>query len=361
MAEFPVVKGYTLRATLINSCGRPEAGEASRIVTEGFVSANIQPVMKDAQDLTQENAAGKDCVVDRTPPERRWWTVEIECCNVNTELITMFSGWEQVVDWNDVPIGLRDRKQVNSDYGVALEIWTGGASDDDCPIPTNDDIFSIAGSGKNYGYFLLGGKEFTLSGIQIGAQISTFTLSGITLAMPQWGRGPYNVAGIDGAGTPGRMLAPTGKEEHLTLFRTPVAPPSPTNGAVPLGIASKFVAPDYYFGGPAGEPPADVAPNQDEVTYDVTLGGTTATGGGFTLVYTDPDGVAATTATVNFDDATTEVAATLAALSNLDVSDVTVSGTVGAWVVNIAKGGTLALGTNSLTPSPGATVSVTKA
>lgn len=359
MAEFPVVKGYTLRATLINSCGRPEAGEANRLVTEGFVTANLQPVMKDAQDLEQENAAGKVCVTDRTPPERKWWTAEIELCKVNTELITMFTGWEQVVDYRDLPIGLRDRAEVNSDYGVALEIWTGGAGDDDCPIPTDDDIFSMAGSGKQYGYFLLGGKEFTMSGVQIGAQVSTFTLSGITLAMPQWGRGPYNVAGTDAAGTPGRMLAPTGKKEHITLFRTPVPPPAPTGGARPLAIAGKFVAPDYYFGGPAGEPSADIAPNQDEVTYHVDLTGTAATGGDYTLKYTDFESAMDTTDPVAFDADNTAFAALLASLSNLDAGDVTVTGTPTARVVKIAKGGTLALGVNSLTPG-GALVTVTK-
>ena len=359
MAEFPVVKGYTLRATLINSCGRPESGEANRLVTEGFVSVNLQPVMKDAQDLEQENAAGKVCVTDRTPPERKWWTVEAQLCNVNTALITMFTGWEQVVDWRDLPIGLRDRREVNSDYGVALELWTGGSSDDDCPIPTDDDIFSIVGSGKQYGYFLFGGKEFTMSGVQIGAQVSTFTLSGITLAMPQWGRGPYNVAGTDAAGTPGRMLAPTGKHEHLTLFRTPVAPPKPTGGARPLAIAGKFVAPDYYFGGPAGEPAADVAPSQDEVDYTVVLGGTAATGGDFTLVYTDQEGATAPTAGIAPTATNGDLTTILGNLPNLDVADVTVTGTAGNWAVKIASGGTLALGVNSLTPA-GATVTVTK-
>ena len=116
-----------------------------------------------------------------------------------------------------------------------------------------------------YGYLLFGGTEFTLGNIEVGASISTFTLSGITIPMPQWGRGPYNVAGTDAAGTPGRLLTPLDDDAHFTLFRTPVAPPEVTPGAaaVPLDIAGKFVDPDFYFGGPSGAPAADIAPEQD--------------------------------------------------------------------------------------------------
>lgn len=264
MATFPIVKGTRLRATKINSCGLPVAGPANRLVTSGFVTATISAVMKDAEELEQTNAEGKVCVTDRTPPTRKYYTAQLELCNVNTGLISMFTGWEQVLDWNDKPNGFRDQEEVEADYGVALEIWTGGRAEDDCPIPDDDTVFSAGGSGKQYGYLLLGTTEYTLGDIEIGAQVSTLTLSGITIAMPQWGRGPYNVAATDAAGTPGRLLAPTSAKEHITMFRTPVAPPEPTAGSEPeaLAVASIFTDEDYYFGGPAGAPAVDVAPDQ---------------------------------------------------------------------------------------------------
>ena len=283
MAQFPVVKGVRARFTKINSCGRPIAGPANRLVTSGFVSVNLSPVMKDAEDLEQINAEGRVCVYDRTPPERKYFNTEIELCNVNTELIAMLTGWEQVLDHDDKAIGFRDQQDVESDYGVALEVWTGGRADGDCPAPDEDSIFSTGGSGRHYGYFLLGGVEFTLGDISIEASVSTFTMSGITVAMPQWGRGPYNVAGTDAAGTPGRLLVPTSAKEHYTVFRTPVPPPEPTNGAVPLDITGKFVAPNYYYGGPSNAPAADTAPDQANPSkYSVTITGT-PTGGDFTL------------------------------------------------------------------------------
>ena len=264
MSVFPVVKGLKLRATRVNSCGLPIAGEANRIVTDGFVTFNIAPVMKDREELEQANAEGKICVQDTTPATRKHYTVEATLCNVNTGLITLLNGWTQVLGYDDEPIGFQDQEDVEGDYGVALEVWTGGRSDDDCPVPTTDSLFSAPTAGKNYGYFLLGATEFVLGNIDIGAAISTFTMTGITIAMPQWGRGPYNVAAIDGSGTPGRLLVPVGEEPHFTLFRTPVEPPevSPEGDPEALDILNVFTDPDFYFGGPGNAPAADVAPDQ---------------------------------------------------------------------------------------------------
>lgn len=354
---FPVVKGKRLRATKINSCGRPEAGTTNRLVTSGFVSFNITPVMNDAEELEQKNAEGKVCVTDRTPPERKWYTIEAVLCNVDTALITMFTGWEKVVDWNDMPVGFQDQASVDGDYGVALEVWTGGKGEDDCPVPTTDSIFSVSTSGMQYGYLLIGGKEFTLGGIDIGAQVSTFTLTGISVAMPQWGRGPYNVAALDADATPGRMLAPMNEDSHFRLFRTPIAPPEPTDGAVPLNIATKFVDPDFYFGGPASEPAADVAPSQDSSEYDVAVTGT-PTAGSYTLKYTDPSGTQRTTGAIAYNALPAAVETALAALDNLEAADVDATGTATSYTVVFQQGGVLALGTASLTggTSPGVTV-----
>lgn len=358
MAEFPVVKGYTLRATKINSCGRPESGAASRLVTEGFVSFNLTPEMKAAEELEQTNAAGKVCVKDRTPPERKWWNIEATLCNVNTELITLFAGWEQVVDFDDLPIGIRDKAEVDGDYGVALEVWTGGEGEDDCPIPTTDSIFSVNTSGKQYGYLLLGGKEFTLGNIEIGAQVSTFTLSGISLAMPQWGRGPYNVAAINADGDAGRLLAPTGKKEHITLFRTPIAPPEPTDGAVPLDILGKFTGTDYYFGGPANAPAIDVAPEQgsdsgDEVTLTIT--GATPTSGGFSLNVHLPNGTVIETGNIAYNATPANVKTALVAVDDsYDASDWTVGGTNlpgGAVTITPPAGVSISVEDNTLAPA----------
>jgi hypothetical protein len=288
MTAYPVVKGYKLRATKINSCGMPVAGASNRLVTSGFISVAMTMVQQPAQDLEQSNAEGQICVSDRTPPQRKWYTPAIELCNVDPELINLMSGWPLVLDYDGNPIGYKDATQVDEDYGVALEVWTGGKSADDCPTPTTDSIFSVATSGLQYGYFLFGGVEWVMGNITIAAQVATFTLTGRTIPMPQWGCGPYNVAAINASGTPGRLLTPVSQDEHYTAFRTPVAPPDSTEGAVPLAISTLFnnsaSPPIYYYGGPSGAPPAPIAPEQPEVTtWQITITGS-PTGGYITLL-----------------------------------------------------------------------------
>ena len=123
MPAIQPVKGTRLRATKIDSCGRPIAGPRNRLVTSGYVSLTLTPVMREAQDLTQDNAEGKECFSDRTAPQRRWYTPALELCNVNTGLLSMFTGWETLLDLGatPAPVGFRDQKDVEVDFGIALE------------------------------------------------------------------------------------------------------------------------------------------------------------------------------------------------------------------------------------------------
>lgn len=264
MSTFPLVKGTRARFTKVNSCGMPVQGAANRLVTSGFVTASLTPVMRDAEELEQLNAEGRVCVTDRTPPERKWYTIDLELCNVNTGLIGMLNGWEQVLDASSKSVGFRDKPDVTNDFGVAVEIWTGGRADDDCAIPNTDGVLAGATSGKKYGYLLFAATEFTLQGIEVGAQVSTLTMSGITIAMPHWGKGPYNVVANSG-GAAQRLITPTGAKEHFTLLRTSIAPPDETPGSdpCPLAVASIFTGTNYYYGGPSNAAPIAIAPPQE--------------------------------------------------------------------------------------------------
>lgn len=187
-------------------------------------------------------------------------------------------------------------------------------------MPSTDSIFSASGSGRNYGYLAFLGTEFTADGLTVNAQPSTFAFTGITAAPKQWGRGPYNVAGTDASGTAGRLLVPFYDEDddnHIVLFRTPVAPPAVTDGAVPLDIATKFVDPDFYFGGPASEPAADVAPEQDEVgeSQNLTVTGV-PDGGTFSLTVHYPGLPDQETDTIAYNASAADVKTALVALDD---------------------------------------------
>lgn len=358
MSVFPVVKGIRLRATKINRCGLPISGAANRIITDGFVSVALNPVMKDAEELEQTNAEGKVCVADRTPPIRKYHTVELTLCNVNTGLISLFSGWNQVLDYANNSIGFQDNDEVDGDYGVALEVWTGGRSDSDCPPQTVDSIFSSPTSGKSYGYLLFGATEFTLGNIEVTSGISTFTLSGVTVAMPQWGKGPYNVAALDSSGTPGRLLTPLGSESHFTMFRTPVEPPEVTDGGNPvaLDIPGKFTGTTYYFGGPSNAPAASVAPDQDSSsTKTLSISGS-PTGGTFTLSLNGN-----VTGNIAYNASAAAVKSALVAVDDgYTTADFTTTGGAlpGTDVVITYPSGVLEVGANALTGGTDPTVTL---
>lgn len=320
MGAIPIVKGIALRATKVDRCGKPLEGPANRIVTEGFIRANFDPNMKAREELEQTNAAGKVCFSDSTPPERKWYNTEIQLCGVDPDLYSMFVGYEKVLDYDDKAIGFRDSPDVISDYGVALEIWTGGRAEDDCDDPT-DSIFSISGSGVTHGYILAGATEWQAGALTVEAAVGNFTLTGITMPMLHWGRGPYNVAAVDSSLTPGRLLVPTSKKEHLTFFRTPVPPPAPTNGACALAVQSIFTGgPSLaYFGAQA----ADVAPAQpicDGAEYTVVVGGT---GNYKLLVGAEP------TANIAHTALPAAVKSAVEALPNVEPGEVEVTGTAG--------------------------------
>ncbi|MBA4858068.1 hypothetical protein [Nocardia farcinica] len=359
-AEFGVVKGKRLRATLVDSCGMPLAGPRSRLVTNGFVTATLSPQMREAEDIEQTNADGAICVADRNKAERKWWNAALELCKVSTALYNMLLDWELVTSFDGKPIGFSDRKTQPDNRGVALELWTGVGADDECTdIPTTDDIL-VGGAGAGitkYGYVLLGVvKEFALSGdLQIGAQVSTFSLTGRTSSPVRWGRGPYNVVAIDSSNTAGRMLAPMKPGQHLRIFETTIAPPEPTDGACPL------VLPSPYYGETAAQiapsqPPCDAVGTNEIQT--VTLTGT-PTGGTFNLAFQ-----ADSTTALPFDATPTAVQAALEALPSIGEDNVTVTGSAGGpytvTFVGALAGMNLPLlvGTDNLTggTNPGVTV-----
>lgn len=237
-----VVRGKRLRATKVDRCGLPLAGEGSSLVTSGFVSVTYTPNMEEGEDLTQKNADGKNCVVDRTEPDMKWVDVSAVLCEVDVELLAMMTNLPQVLDYADRPTGFRMSKNVDLATGVALEVWSGTAGDE-CDTPLDDSILDLDEPLANYGYWLAPAiVEGTIGEIEIAASVATFTLTGRAVSGPRWGRGPYEVVATDAQNTAGRLLTPLTKDDFVHVDEVTIAPPAVTEGAVELTL------PTPYFG-----------------------------------------------------------------------------------------------------------------
>lgn len=349
MGAIPVIFGKRARFTRIDACGKPIQGPANRIVTDGFISATLTPEVNAAEEKSQKNAEGNECFKKRKKPEFVRNNVDLKVCGVDPDLYGLLEGSERILDYDDKPIGITDGADVSSAFGTAVEIWTDAQTDEACPLPESDDIFSISGTGEQFGYWLFFVTEWMRSGdFGVSENPSELGFSGITIPGPYWHRGPYNVARIDGNNTPGRLLAPVGKKRHQTFFPTPVAPPEATNGLVPLAVQSIFVAPDYYVRGPANEPAADVAPEQAAAGdgFELTITGGPA-GGTFSLGVEYLDGPDDETATIAFNATAANVKTALVAIDD--------DYTAADWTVT---GGTLPGGTVTIVPPAGVVVTV---
>lgn len=240
MAKMKVVRGKKIRVTRVDRCGMPLAGPGNQLVTEGFVTVNFTQQMKDAEDLEQANANGDVCVSDRTTPQVKWGNVDISLCDVDTELLGMMTGMPQVLDHNQDSVGFRISDSVQVDGGFALELWTGTAGDG-CDEPDNDDIFSAVNPIQEYGYWLAPAVvEGVIGDVEVGASVSTFNVTGRAVAGPRWGRGPYNVVGIDDDNTAGRLLQPMGRGQFVHVQKTTIGPPESTSGAAELTVPMPY-------------------------------------------------------------------------------------------------------------------------
>lgn len=240
MAGMKVVRGKRLRVTRVDRCGMPLAGPQSTLVTKGFVTVTYSQAMKDAEDLEQTNADGEICVADRTPPQIKWATVNITLCDVDPALLALMTGMPQVLDYANDPVGFRINREIQTDQGFALELWSGTAGDD-CQEPTSDDILTAEEPVMDYGYWLAPAVvEGVIGDIEIGASVSTFTVSGRAVSAPRWGRGPYEVVGADAANTPGRLLAPIHAGDFIHVQRTSISPPEVTDGPAELTLPTPY-------------------------------------------------------------------------------------------------------------------------
>lgn len=241
------LRGNVMRVTRLDGCGRPIYGDCNQVVSDGFVTVTLSAEVEEGEEVTVTKANGQTCVSDKACDQLRWYTTEIEFCQVDPDLVQIMNPtWEKILSYQGDTIGYDAKGNLSCDTGFGLEIWmdTYGAT----------DACSGEGSQGAYGYLLLpwvvGGAPGDL---EIGNDAISFTFNGRTKLGSRWGRGPYPVMLGENA-VPGPLLTPVTAQTQYRLFVTTIRPPEPECGCQPVDRPTPEPA-DLIITGVAGESP----------------------------------------------------------------------------------------------------------
>jgi hypothetical protein len=222
---FIPVLGKRIRATALDECGNlPASGdETSVVATDGFISLTLTSEIEEGTEIITRKADGSLCVNERTSDSFKRFTLEIEFCGVDPDLLSITTNAEPYADYSLENAGITVAEgTINKRFG--LEMWTG-LSGRACE----------PGDEEASGYLLLPFVQAGVLGdIEVtGEDAVTFSMTGaFTKGGNAWGVGPFNV--LMDEGTPAVLPTALDPLDHLLLVETGVAPPPASCGFVPF-------------------------------------------------------------------------------------------------------------------------------
>ena len=227
MGNISLVRGRRLRVTKSDGCGNLVLGPDSVVVTEGFISVGFTANQSEGETISVTNAAGNVCILDEPAPKFLNYSVTVNFCGVNPELVNLMTGNPLVMDaagTGVVGFGVDSTVDISAS-GFAMELWSN--------VPAG----VCEGGQTSYGYllfpFLTGG---TLGDFTVENAALNFTMSGATTKDGNtWGVGPYDVTrDVGGVAGPLNVAIPSTRHLHMELVT--VAPPEAQESAFALGV-----------------------------------------------------------------------------------------------------------------------------
>ncbi|QPO17099.1 major tail protein [Gordonia phage Lilbeanie] len=223
---WPSVRAKIMRITRLDDCGVPAStGTKNQIVTPGLVKVDISAEYEDGTENAPKNGNDDFCWVERNEDKFKYFNLGIQFCDVDPEayeIVTKNPIWTDAAgDATGIKMGRYARVEGN----FALEVWSD--------IPGS----ACGPNGKQWGYWLwpfIGPAR--LDELTLNNEAAEFNLSNaITKDGSGWEDGPYNVE-LNDAEPPvaAKLNTALTAEDHFVFFRTNVAPPTKTNGAVAI-------------------------------------------------------------------------------------------------------------------------------
>lgn len=223
---FKPIFGKRIRVSKMDSsCRAVTGGDCAEIVTDGFISLTLSSETEDGAEVVVKKASGAVCISHKNPDSFKRFTLEMEFCGVDPDLLSFMTNMTAYADWNGDVVGATVYEgTVEEKFG--LEVWTGLANYE---APTGATIEEASG------YVVLPCiNAGVLGDITVdGENAVSFTMQGAyTVSGHQWGVGLHNVM-MNGANPDvlPEALLPT---EPLLITETGVAPPPSACGCQPF-------------------------------------------------------------------------------------------------------------------------------
>lgn len=222
------IGGLIMRATRLDECGNPVEGPCSTVTTDGFITVAMSDDLTDAEAITRQNAAGRNCYFEQSDPQLNFIGVTLTLCSVDPDFFEITTGSPLILNGTGDTVGFATDTETYAQANFALEVWTKLARTVACPT----------GAASEHGYLLLPWVAGAAQGdVEISNDGIDFTIAGSTRNGTSWGVGPYDVV-LDEMGVAGPLLSPLTATTHRIMQLTQVQPPEAVCGCQPLELPS---------------------------------------------------------------------------------------------------------------------------
>lgn len=213
---FTPIFGKRIRVTKMDQCCTAvTGGSCAEVVTNGFISLSLSSETEDGAEIITKRADGSLCVNTKQPDAFKRFTLEMEFCGVDPDLLAFMTNMSPYTDYlGDISGATVYEGAVNNKFG--LEVWTGLAGQA-CPTGVQEASGYIVLPCVNAG---------VLGDIEIGGEDAvSFTMTGAyTVSGHRWGTGLRNVV-LNGSGQASRLPTALLPTEPMLITQTGVAPP----------------------------------------------------------------------------------------------------------------------------------------
>jgi hypothetical protein len=210
-----VIKACLAQFVLLDACGAPVTGAASKLTTKGFISVAATAQIEDGQETILKNACGELCINEKDCDLFKRYDLEMDFCQIDAEGLTLLSNARALLDAEGDAKGFAFGESTSCG-SFSLELWTK-VTPQVCLTPGVLEWYYFAFPHVYNGMI----SDVTFEDGPLTMKVKAHTKGAGAL----WGRGPSCVLPDE---------SPALTTDHLLGYITGIQPPEPVCGLQPL-------------------------------------------------------------------------------------------------------------------------------